>query len=873
MNLSKTQILFFTLLLCSTNYLLSQDAGFDSFITRISRHYKVDLALAPELLPALDSIRNLSTDVTSIENLLHQLLDNSDITYQIVDGNKVMLRRDVGFLEGAGLRLLKGKIIDGQDGSPLPFAAVSLMGTNHGTFTDESGYFVLSVNDTTGSLHIDYLGFNPVIVPVSSFSGNAQTIQMEVNQIPLKQVVVVIPFQPVSFDPETQSLDLRGYQLFSSDELLNGSSEQLIDHLTGYTHFSSEEGIRLRSSEEENSLILMDGLPVYDPYHYYNIFSAFNGHYFSSINLYKNNMPVEYGGRIDGLIDLNSDHKNTGSKLILDTDLLLSSITGDWSITKKIRLSAGGRISHTGMLNEALKDSSVANFTKPGHFVDDNEWTTLQQPTFDFYDINAALRAGIGDRGELMISYFRNEDKLNNTTEIAFETTFHNNEFVSVNQVVDNKDTWSNEGIDLNFQSPLSDKTTINLNGFISSFDKSSAYNSSKEEIIHHMTRMSFNSGIQNSHLNSSGIKAFISNDNGEAQGYKIGIDLQHYEIDLLAKENTLFYLIEAQQEFESTMFGEYNFTMNKFEWNLGTRMTYLNSADEVYPLPHIQLNYRFNDLWRLKSSYSKDIQPVQQLTIENRFGKEVDFLALTQPEAGIPVLKGDKYMAGAGYTSDHFNMDVELFYKKSQGIIDVRAPRPDPSFDDHTSPGEFYQLFSGDGRTTGLDLLLAYTQKNFETTLSYTLSKIAERFDRLFNGNWFSPQEDRRHQIKLSTQYKIGKFTTSTLLNYKTKALYLSFVRLDGRDGIEMADQANSFDELPPYFSLDLGLDYSFKCFQHPAQFGISLINATNHQNIKDKQHTGRLSKEGEMNGLYTTEQTELLGRTFNVHFRYLLK
>jgi hypothetical protein len=536
-----------------------QDAGFDSFISRLSRQYKVDLALAPELIPALDSIRNLSPDIANIENLLHQLLDNSDITYQIVDGNKVMLRRNNEFPEGAGFKLLKGRIVDGQDGSPLPYAAVSLMETNRGTFTDENGYFVLNVDDTTGSLHIDYLGFNPVIVPISSFNGYAQTIEMKVNQIPLKQVVVVVPFQTMLFDPATQSLDLRGYQLFSSDELLNGNSEQLIDHLTGYTHFSSEEGIRLRSSEEENSLILMDGLPVYDPYHYYNIFSAFNGHYFSSIKLYKNNMPVEYGGRVDGLIDLDSDHKNSGSRLIMDTDLLLSSLTGDWSISNKVKLSAGGRISHTGMLNEDLRDSSVSNFTRHGHFAGENEWrTTSEQPTFDFYDINAALRAGVGSQGELMISYFRNEDKLNTISETAFETSFHN-DLVSVNQVVDSKDAWSNEGIGLNFRSPISGKATINLNSFISSFDKSSGYNSSKEEFMHHQNRTSFNGGLQNSHLKSSGIKAFISHDDGMDHGYKIGADLQHYEIDLLAKENNFFYLIEAEQEFESTMFGEYN--------------------------------------------------------------------------------------------------------------------------------------------------------------------------------------------------------------------------------------------------------------------------------------------------------------------------
>ena len=151
---------------------------------------------------------------------------------------------------------------------------------------------------------VSYLGFKSMTLPISAFNGDMYKVRMELSTIPLKQVVIVVPFQQMSSNETTQSIDLKGYQFFSSEELINGNAEQLINVITAYTHFSSDKGIRIRGSEEENSLVLMDGLPVYDPYHFYNIFSPFNGHYFSSVSIYKNNMPVEYGGRIDGLISL-----------------------------------------------------------------------------------------------------------------------------------------------------------------------------------------------------------------------------------------------------------------------------------------------------------------------------------------------------------------------------------------------------------------------------------------------------------------------------------------------------------------------------------------------------------------------------------------
>ncbi len=873
MKLFRIKVFIFFILFGSTVVLNGQVTGFDHFISKISTDYKVDIAFAPELIPSLDSIRNFGPAITNIEDLLHRLLHNTGISYQIVDGNKLMLRREYTNEIATGTKLLKGTIVDSRDESPLAYAAVSQVETNRGSFTDEKGNFTLSVSDTSGSVVVNYLGFKPVTIPVQSFNGKMQIVKMELTSIPLKQVVIVVPFHQMTFDPQAQSIDLKGYQFITPDELLRGNTDQLINNLTGYTHYSSEEGIRIRGSAPENTLVLMDELPVYDPYHFYNIFSAFNDHYFSNLELYKNNMPVEYGGRIDGLISVDSDHDRPGSQLILDTDLLLSSIAGDWAASDKVRITGGARVSHTSMLNDALSDSTVSNFSKPGKFKGDNEWSSTQQPTFNFYDINLGVRAAIGQQSSLMVSYFMNKDHLQNTTNTAFEFMDHGNEINTVSQSFKSEDKWSNGGLSFDFQSPFQNNSKLNLTGFISSFDKSSAYTSSDEEFMHNMSHVDHNSGYADSHLNTAGIKTFISNDAPGNLGYKLGVDFQHHQVDLVANENTLPYLTQAQQETEATLFGEIHETLfQRLSLTLGGRMTYLHSTSRIYPLPHVQLNYLISDHFSLKSAFSKNIQTIQQITVENRFGREVDFQALSQPEAGYPVLKSDKYMAGATYTSNHFSVDGEFYYKKIDGLADVRALRPDPSFHNETPPGDFYELFTGDGWTAGMDWVMAYKIKNFDGSVSYTLSKITERFDKLFNGNSYSPQEDRRHQVKLSLQYKIGKFIATSLLTYKSKAPYLSYVRLEGRDGIGMVDQGNVFRYLPPYFSLDLGLDYSFKCFHHPALVGISLINATNHENINDLQHTGMVSRDEGMHGLYLTQETELLGRTFNVHVRYLL-
>ena len=281
------------------------------------------------------------------------------------------------------------------------------------------------------------------------------------------------------------------------------------------------------------------------------------------------------------------------------------------------------------------------------------------------------------------------------------------------------------------------------------------------------------------------------------------------------------------------------------------------------------------NSGWSFRTSYSKNLQTVREITLEDRFGREIEFLVLTNPERRYPAMLSDKYMAGGGWSSTHLGIDIELYYKKTEGLARIRALDPDPGHGHGgggNDPKDYYRLFTGQGRTYGMDLTLLYKQKKFEASMLYTLSKIEEQYPMLFQGEYFTPQEDRRHQLKLSGTFQLGKFRAQTLITYKSEAPYLSLVRLNQRGGIGQVNFETVTRYLPAYFSLDVGLDYTFKLFKQPAMIGVSLINATNHENISNLQHLGKVSRDNN-DELYITSQTELLGRTGNVHFRVLIQ
>lgn len=860
----------FILLTVLPCFLSGQDTAFDSFISGVEEQYQVSVAIAPELIPALDSIRRDGTEILSIGDLLHHLLNHSDISYQLIDGDKLMLRRETAIASGKTKGTVVGNVVNKHNGEPMPYVSVFAPASDVACITDAQGNFLLPLTDTTGFVEFSFLGFKKVRFPVADALASSIRIALEVEPVALNKITIIVPYRLFSQDHANQSTDLKGYHLISEDQILHWNAEQLITNFTNYTHYSSDRGIRIRGVDAGNTMVIMDHIPVYDPYHYYNLFSPFNGLYFSSVSVYKNNLPIEYGGRIDGMINADSEREEVRSKIIFDTDLLQTGAMTELSLSPAVYFTGGLRVSHTGIITPSLADSSVSNFTQPGRFKNEKEWTSSQQPETNFYDFNAGVGIKTGQSGSLRFNFFDSRDQLDNRIYTSFQTTILNQQVLSVEQSYASRDVWKNRGASAVLELPAGDRTKLFVETNYSDFDKDIDYESLLTEIRLGEKREVHQSGYQNNHLRSFQVKSFADHKLSQDQTLTAGMSWQQTKVEFAARENNKPFLTQTQTEQSLSAFAAYtNDVLQKLEWELGSRLTYLKSMQQVYFLPHVRLLYQTGAHTSLRASYSKDLQSVRGVTFENRFGRELNYLLLSNPSEGIPLLTANKYMLGFGYNRTKFSLDAELFFKTMDGLARLRPLKPDPS-DSPSEPSDFYRLFAGEGYTYGTDITLVYKNQNTEFSLYYTLSWLKERYPMLFQGDYFSPQEDRRHQVKLAGAQKMGAFKATGLITYKSPAPYLSQVFLEN-GGIGDANFMAVQDYLPAYFSLDLGLEYHFRLLRQPAMLGVSLINATNHRNVSDIQYLGRVPGDNG-NQLYITNQTELLGRTFNVHFRYLV-
>src|SRR5690606_36293375 len=146
---------------------------------------------------------------------------------------------------GSGLQLT-GKIVSGRDGQPLPFASVMCPSEQAAVHTDEGGAFQLNVTDSSAQIHISYLGYQTEVRSAGQLLRGDARIALREASIPLRQVMIVVPYRSMGQKYDQQSVDLTGYTYISADEWLTWSSDKLLLSMTGYTSFTGEQGLRIR---------------------------------------------------------------------------------------------------------------------------------------------------------------------------------------------------------------------------------------------------------------------------------------------------------------------------------------------------------------------------------------------------------------------------------------------------------------------------------------------------------------------------------------------------------------------------------------------------------------------------------------------------
>jgi hypothetical protein len=217
----------------------------------------------------------------------------------------------------AQLATVQGRV-HGPDGGGVYGATVSLIQDDTRRFaadTDRLGSFRLSdVVPGAYELRVQALGYAEYSEDVDV--GFAATVELDVE---LEQAALQLEGLAVEADRSRERIRFEEIGGVTVRELelaelraLPGVGEpdpvRAIEVLPGVVSTSDfSAAFHVRGGSQDQNLILLDGVPIYSPFHLGGLFSVFNADMIDRVELQSGGFAAEHGGRVSSVLDIESD--------------------------------------------------------------------------------------------------------------------------------------------------------------------------------------------------------------------------------------------------------------------------------------------------------------------------------------------------------------------------------------------------------------------------------------------------------------------------------------------------------------------------------------------------------------------------------------
>lgn len=312
----------------SATYEFSGESLTDA-LDQIIKRADIDLVYDPGITEGIHIYKRIRSENT--EDLLKQLLEDHELDYIILSsGTYVIVKSARG---GPFYGTFAGKVVDSETGEPLPGATVMLADASGGTSTNQSGNF--SINKLLTGRHeivFSYVGYEPVSKTIEIRPDNEITERISLNQKQVDVFPVVVEAHRAKL-PHHQTPTVPANSEWNTVGVMKDAIRNL-NLISGIQYGLPLTDLHLQGGQHGEHRILLDGVPVYNPYSFGQMFSSFSPYAIGEVRVHKTGYDVEAGSQIAGLINLSHDLPGTGEKdLIFQGDPLSTNVRGDLSFS------------------------------------------------------------------------------------------------------------------------------------------------------------------------------------------------------------------------------------------------------------------------------------------------------------------------------------------------------------------------------------------------------------------------------------------------------------------------------------------------------------------------------------------------------------
>jgi hypothetical protein len=228
-------------------------------------------------------------------------------------------------------------------------ATISIVGTALVTTTDANGGFLIDrVTPGSAIVRVRLLGYRMVDRAIDVRGGD--TVRLDIVLVPEAQLLTPVRVDARATDLETfvskpnvatvtiDAAAMAGVPSIGEPDVVRVA--QLLPGVVARNDFNT--GLNVRGGEADQNLILLDGHPIYNPFHLGGVFSTFMDATVGGIELMTGAFPARYGGRLSSVLDVRSAedarpgvHLSADISALAATGRLTGSLGGDrgmWSL-------------------------------------------------------------------------------------------------------------------------------------------------------------------------------------------------------------------------------------------------------------------------------------------------------------------------------------------------------------------------------------------------------------------------------------------------------------------------------------------------------------------------------------------------------------
>lgn len=739
---------------------------------------------------------------------------------------------------------LSGVVSDANTNETLIGVSVFVPELNTGNYTNEYGFYSITVPKGNYTIQISYIGFETLREKIEINQNTKRNFSLKESKLELGEVVITENVYKTSIKKPEMSVNKLAISTIKQMPVLMGEVDIIksLLFLPGVTNAGEgQSGFNVRGGGADQNLVLLDEATLYNTSHVFGFFSVFNADAIKDLKLYKGGIPARFGGRASAVLDVYQKDGNS-NKL---------SMNGGIGLISSRLLAEGPIVKDKGSFLIAGRGSYAHLFLK----LSDNQNSAY------FYDLNTKLNYKLNENNNLYLSGYFGRDIFslnesfrnvygNSTMNLRWNHLFSNKLFSNLSLIYSNyfygldlgfigfnwESTIENYNLKYDFKYYASEKTKFNFGANITKYD----INPGTIKPLDDTSSINFRQ-LDKKYAVENGLYADVEHNLTDKISFMAGLRFSSFY--RIGASNVNFY-----ENNQPVVFDE---ELKIYEKATPIRTEYFGSNKKIADYsnfePRFTISYQINENQSVKAGYNRMVQ-YMQLVSNTQSPSPLD--VWTPSDNYIKPQLADQVSLGyfKNFKDGDYTLELETFYKKVQNRIDYID-----GADLIANEAIEQVILNGKMRSYGLELLLRKNEGRLNGWVAYTLSKSEQQTPGrtpnetgINNGNWYRSAYDKTHNLALTGNYKLDKRWTLGAAFTLQSGQPVTFPT--GKyvfEGITVPSyNSRNEDRLPTYHRLDVSATltpkkYENKRFKGEWVFGIyNLYSRNNAASISFRQN-----------------------------------